>query len=243
MKLRKETEAGRAAKEDKSTAPAPVHGKWYDDACGAAFAMELIGERWSIPVIRELMLGGRRFRDIRASLPALSAKTLTERLDGLETLGIVRKVLLPPPVSAQIYELTAWGRALEPVLQEMGRWAVRSTLHDPTLPMTPVSLMLSMRTMIDAERARELELWVAFDVGEARFAGRLKGGDLAIHPAGDGLAAPDLRFAAPDANAFLPVFYGKRTPAEAGGALTVEGDPALAQRFLDLFALPRKVSD
>ncbi|WP_091145696.1 winged helix-turn-helix transcriptional regulator [Novosphingobium sp. CF614] len=229
MKFQKETNIGSA-----------VHGKWYGDACGAAFAMELIGERWTLLVIRELMLGGRRFSDIRASLPGLSAKTLTERLETLQGLGIVERAFLPPPVAAQVYQLTEWGRALEPVLQELGRWAVRSPLHDPGLPLTPVSLMLSMRTMLDPDRIGELELWIAFDVGEEHFAGRLRGRELAIHPAGNGVASPDLRFSAPSASDFLPVFYGKRSPEEAGGRLAVEGDPELVRRFLDLFALPPK---
>lgn len=218
------------------------HGRWYGDACGAAFAMELIGERWALPIVREMMLGARRFSEIRAQLPGLSAKTLTERLESLEANGIVERATLPPPAAVQVYRLTEWGRALEPVMQELGRWAVRSTLHDPTLPITPVSLMLSLRTMIVPERIGELDLWVGFDVGEDRFAGRLRAGDLAIHPAGDGLAAPDLRFVAASASDFLPVFYGKRTVAEAGWRLRIEGDPALAQRFIDLFSLPPKVA-
>lgn len=217
-----------------------VHGKWYGDACAAAFGMELIGERWTILVIRELMLGGRRFSDIRASLAALSAKTLTERLETLQGLGIVEKALLPPPASTQVYQLTEWGRGLEPVMQALGRWSVRSPLHDPTLPLTPVSLMLSLRTMLDPRRIGDLELWIAFDVGEDHFAGRLRGQELRIHPAGDGYASPDLRFTAPSASDFLPVFYGKRTPEEAGGRLVAEGDPALVQRFIDLFVLPPK---
>jgi DNA-binding HxlR family transcriptional regulator len=217
-----------------------VHGKWYDDACSAAFGMELVGERWTILVIRELMLGGRRFSDIRASLPALSAKTLTERLETLQELGIVERVHLPPPVSAQVYQLTEWGRALEPVLQELGRWALRSPLHNPQLPLTPVSLMLSMRTLLDAARIGDLELWVAFDVGDDHFAGRVRHDGLSIHPAGDGMMSPDIRFSAPSASDFLPVFYGKKSPGEAGNRLKVTGDPALVQRFIDLFALPPK---
>ena len=202
--------------------------------------MELIGERWTLLVIRELMLGGRRFSDIRASLPGLSAKTLTERLETLRGLGIVARAYLPPPASAQVYQLTEWGQGLEPVLQELGRWAVRSPLHDPQLPLTATSLMLSLRTMLDSAKIGDLELWVAFDVGTEHFAGRLRGGELAIHPAGGGVASPDLRFSAPAAGDFLPVFYGKRTPEEAGGRLTIMGDPALARRFIDLFALPPK---
>lgn len=237
MKLQNDTKGSRQAADGEKQGP---HGRWYGDACAAAFGMELVGERWSLLIIRELMLGARRFNELRAELPSLSAKTLTERLETLEANGVIEKVLLPPPASAQVYGLTAWGRAFEPVLQELGRWAVRSPLHDPTLPFSAVSLMLSMRTMIEADKTGDLDLWVAFDVGGKHFAGRLRDGELTIHPAGEALVAPDLRFCAPDASDFLPVFYGKRTPQECGGRLTIEGDPALAQRFIDVFGLPPK---
>ncbi|MCJ2179596.1 winged helix-turn-helix transcriptional regulator [Novosphingobium album (ex Hu et al. 2023)] len=230
MKLQKETDTGRA-----------VHGKWYGDACAAAFGMELIGERWTLLVIRELMLGGRRFSDIRASLPVLSAKTLTERLETLRGLGIVEKAQLPPPSSAQVYQLTEWGRGLEKVLQELGRWALRSPQHNPALPLTPVSLMLSMRTLLDPKKIGDLEAWVAFDVGGDHFAGRVRHDGLSIHPAGDGMMSPDIRFSAESPSDFLPVFYGKKTPGEAGNKLKVSGDPDTVQRFLDLFAMPEKV--
>jgi len=230
MKLQKETESGSA-----------VHGKWYRDACGAAFAMELIGERWSIPVIRELMLGGRRFSDIRASLPGISAKTLTERLDSLEAIGILTRSKSPPPASVQLYELTPWGRELEDVMQALGRWSVRSPMHNSQLPLTNISLMLSMRTMIDEDAAGDLEMWVEFVTGEDHFAGRLRGGNLAIHPASAPLPAPDLRFSASTAGEYLPVFYGKVPFTDPAMTLKVEGDPALAQRFIDLFRLPPKL--
>lgn len=240
MKLQKETKSGRNAGGRNAGDGEAVHGRWYGDACAAAFGMELIGERWTLLVIRELMLGGRRFSDIRASLPNLSAKTLTERLETLQGLGIVERGQLPPPASAQIYQLTEWGRALEAVMQELGRWAMRSPLHDVALPLTPVSLMLSLRTMLDRTRIGDLELWIAFDVGDEQFAGRLRRGELSIHPAGEGGMSPDLRFSAPSASDFLPVFYGKRTPEEAGNRLAIAGDPALARRFIDLFRLPPK---
>lgn len=200
--------------------------------------MELIGERWSLPIIREMMLGARRFSEIRAELPGLSAKTLTERLESLERTGIVTRAMLPPPASAQVYRLTEWGLALEPVLQELGRWAVRSTLHDPTLPITPVSLMLSLRTMIHPERIGDLALIVRLDVGDRRFTGRLADGALAITVSAEGESPPDLIFSADAGFPFLAAFYGK-WPLEGSG-LRVEGDRALAQRFIDLFSLPPK---
>lgn len=200
--------------------------------------MELIGERWSLPIIREMMLGARRFSEVRAELPGLSAKTLTERLESLERTGIVTRAMLPPPALAQVYRLTEWGLALEPVLQELGRWAVRSTLHDPTLPITPVSLMLSLRTMIHPERIGDLALIVRLDVGDRRFTGRLADGELAIAVSAEGESPPDLIFSADAGFPFLAVFYGK-WPVEGSG-LRVEGDRALAQRFIDLFSLPPK---
>jgi len=236
MKLQKETSRVKSTTDGEA---ARAHGRWYGDACGAAFAMELIGERWSLPIIREMMLGPRRFGEIRAELPGLSAKTLTERLESLEGTGIVRRETLPPPASVQVYRLTEWGLALEPVMQELGRWAVRSTLHDPTLPITPVSLMLSMRTMIVPERIGDLALTVALEVGGARFTARLGRGELVIHPAGDGDPEPDLRFAADGGFPFLAVFYGKWPAADVG--LRIEGDAELARKFAGLFSLPPKV--
>lgn len=217
------------------------HGKWYDDACGAAFAMELIGERWSLLIVRELMVGGRRFSDIRASLCGISAKVLTERLEKLEAVGILKKRTLPPPAAARIFELTEWGLALEPIMQELGRWSVRSPLHDPALPLTPVAFMLSLRTMIDAGKARSLAVTIAFEVGDDRFLAELHDGELPIRRAAEGDPPAQLTFRAPAASDFLPVFYGKRPLSFPGSRLEIAGDIALAERFIDLFHLPEKV--
>lgn len=216
------------------------HGKWYNDACGTAFALELIGERWSLLIVRELTLGGRRFSDIRASLPGISAKVLTERLDRLEAIGVLKRKQLSPPISVQVYELTEWGYELELVMQALGRWAVRSPLHNPMLPLTPISFMLSLRTMLDPVAAGDLSLTVLFEIGADRFLGKLHDGDLAVERAGDEVESADLVFRAPDGTHFLPVFYGKYTPAEAGVSLEIEGNAKLAQRLIDSFRLPPK---
>ena len=118
--------------------------------------MELVGERWSLLIVRELMLGARRFSDIRASLPGISAKVLTERLARLETAGVVARRQLGPPAPAQLYELTEWGRLSEPAIIELSRWALRSPRHDPTLSLSPVALMLNLRTTMDPSAARAL---------------------------------------------------------------------------------------
>src|SRR5919112_1219498 len=125
----------------------------YDDACGAAHALDLIGERWALLVMRELMLGPKRFSDLKRDLPGISANVLTQRLEGLEAAGLLVRRRLPPPASTQVYELTPWGYEAEPIVQSLGKWAARSPAHDPTLPISATSIMLSFRTMFDPERA------------------------------------------------------------------------------------------
>src|SRR3546814_20919155 len=85
--------------------------RWYQDACGTALAMDLLGERWSVLIMRELLLGPRRFGEIRGSLVGLSANVLTQRLEGLEQAGIVRNRLLPSLANRQVYDLTRRGKA------------------------------------------------------------------------------------------------------------------------------------
>src|SRR5215213_3923003 len=108
----------------------------YDDACGLAHALDLIGERWAMLVLRELAYGPRRFSELKADLPGISANVLTQRLAELERRGLVRKVKLPPPASVQVYEATHWGLEAVPLIASLGRWAARSPLHDPELRMS-----------------------------------------------------------------------------------------------------------
>lgn len=233
MKLQKETES----RPD----PPEKHGKWYQDACGTAFAMELVGERWSMLIIRELMLGGRRFSDLRASLPGISAKVLTERLAGLEHAGVLTKRKLPPPAASQVYELTEWGYLAEPAIQELGRWAARSPEHDPTLPLSPVGLMMSMRTMLDKDQAKAVNGTIGFEIGSESFLGRLSNGQLPI-TRGE-TAEADTVFRATTPMELAALFYVKIPPEEweREEGRAIEGDRVLAQRFLDLFRLPEKV--
>src|SRR5690349_5689975 len=138
----------------------------YEDACAAAHALDLVGERWALLVMRELMLGPKRFSDLRESLPGISANVLTQRLEGLEAAGVLIRRKLPPPASAQVYELTEWGYESEPIFQALGRWAARSPTHDPTLPFSAASLLLSLRTMLDAGRAQGLAARIGFRLSE-----------------------------------------------------------------------------
>ncbi|MCB2061190.1 MAG: helix-turn-helix domain-containing protein [Novosphingobium sp.] len=228
MKLQKEINSSRSS-----------HGKWYDDACGTAFALELIGERWSLLIVRELMFGGRRFTDLRAGLPGISAKVLTERLEGLERAGIVQRRQLPPPASSQIYELTPWGYQAEEAIKELGRWAAASPDHDPTLPLSAASLMMSFRTMFDASRAKELELSGGIRIGEEDFSVEVARGELTVERG----EAEELDFliAAPTAMPVAAMVYGKvPTASLAESGLGIVGSSAAAASFVDLFHLPER---
>ena len=206
----------------------------YDDACGTAHALELIGDRWTLLVLRELLLGPRRFSQLRGDLPGLSANVLTQRLTELEERGLVRRRKLPPPASVQVYEATDWGLEVEPIIQSLGRWAARSPLHDPTLPISGVSILLSFRTMIDEKRARKIDARVGFVFGGDHYVARLRKGRIKIAQ-GDVEGCDLVISAAP--TTLAAVVYGG-APLDRLG---LTGDRGLAERFVSLFVLPPKV--
>ena len=205
-----------------------------------AHALDLIGERWSLIVLRELLLGPKRFSELRADIPGISANVLTQRLEGLEANGLLFRRKLPPPSNAQVYELTEWGYEVEPIGQALGRWATRSPLHDPSAPISAVSVLLSFRTMLNAERARGMDAWIGFRFGAYSYLGHLTEHGFPI-ARGDADRA-DLLFTG-DPRALAGAVYGGVPLAdlEQTGALAVSGDHALAERFLTLFPLPPKV--
>lgn len=207
----------------------------YDDACGTAHALELIGERWSLLVLRELMLGPRRFSELRGDLPGISANVLTQRLAELEERGLVRRTKLPPPASVQVYEATQWGLEAEPIVQALGRWAARSPRHDPTLPISGVSILLSFRTMFDPAKAGDLDARIGFRFAETTYVVRIVDGTLTA--ARGGLSDCDVVFAG-EPTILAGVVYGG-LPLDN---LEVTGDLALARRFINLFELPPKVA-
>lgn len=230
MKLEKVTEL-----------PGARQRRQYDDSCAAAHALDLVGERWALLVMRELYWGPKRFGALRNNLPGISANVLTQRLEGLEAAGIVIRRKLPPPANAQVYALTAWGQESEPIFQALGRWAARSPRHDPTLPFSAASLLLSLRTMLDGERAEGLDARIGFVLEAETYLARLAGGQIEIEPGP--IEGADVVFAGPPPM-IAAAIYGGRDLAElvAEGALRISGDRALAERFVGLFPLPPKAT-
>jgi hypothetical protein len=189
--------------------------------------------------MRELMMGPRRFGDLRASLTGLSANVLTQRLEGLETTGVVRRRKLPPPASVQVYELTEWGLESEPILLALGKWAVRSPWHDPTLPLSPVALMLSFRAKFEAAKAEGLATSISFHFGQEAFSVAVREGVLVTERGEPQHADVEVTGSPP---AVAGLIYGK-VPLEAlegQGALAVSGDRSALMRFADLFEMPPK---
>jgi DNA-binding HxlR family transcriptional regulator/putative sterol carrier protein len=214
----------------------------YGDACGIARALDVVGERWSLMVVRELLLGPKRFTDIRAGLPHVSPDVLAQRLRDLEQAGIVNHRRLPPPYASQVYELTASGRALEPVLIELGRWGgANAPPPRDEMCMSLDAYIVSLRTLFDPVRAGDFAARLELRLGDERFRVTIADGRV---EAGRG-ELPDADAAIEtDPRTLLDVLHGHRPLAEAlaSGAMRLAGDKRKARRFTELFPLPAPVA-
>ena len=124
----------------------------YDDPCGVARALDVIGDRWALLVVRELVFGPKRFVQLRSGLHGISPNVLSQRLRDLQDAGVVRQDVLDPPASVAIYELTSRGRALEPILTELGRWGSQEPLTAPG-ELSVSALLLALKTVFDPTAA------------------------------------------------------------------------------------------
>ena len=209
----------------------------YDDGCAAAHALDLVGERWALLVVRELLLGPKRFTDLRAGLPGASPNVISQRLRDLEAASIVRRRKLPPPAASRVYELTGWGEELEPVIVRLGRWGARSPSKPRDAALGVDSLILSFRTMFDPQAAQGLSASYELRFGEDRFRAVVDDGRFEIsRGSADG---PDAVVEA-DSDTLAALIYAGRPLDEAvdSGDLRIEGDRTAFEHFLALFPLP-----
>ncbi len=207
----------------------------YDDPCGIARALDVIGDRWALLVVRELIFGPKRFGQLRFGLPSVSPNVLSQRLRDLEEAGVVGRDLLAPPASVTVYRLTDRGRALEPVLLELGRWGSREPVTT-SRELTPDALMVALKTAFDPQAAEDATYLV--DVAGDAFTLTITGASIAISR---GTAPdPDVALRA-DAATMRAVAFGREpiAAAERAGRLTVAGDRERAERFTRLFPVPR----
>lgn len=206
----------------------------YDDPCGTARALEVIGERWAVLIVRELLLGPKRFGAIRAGLHGVSPNVLSQRLRELQSAAVVRRDTLPPPADVAVYELTERGHALEPVLLELGRWGSREPI-DTDSDLGIDALMLALKTLFSAEHAFDAIFGITVDREDFR---------VAIHDRAINVrrgAATDARTnLTTDVNTLRAVAFGRETisHAEADHRLTIAGDRRPAQKFSQMFSPP-----
>ena len=214
----------------------------YEDSCGVAHGLDLVGERWALLVLRELMLGAKRFGDLKADLPGISANVLTHRLAELEGAGLLVRRKLPKPAAVWVYELTDWARDLEPVMQQLGRWAARDPNHRKDLHFGVTSLILSLRTNFDSSLAGGANLTLELRPDDETFTARVVRSKLTITSGAP--VEPDAVITG-NPRMFASVIYGGRPLADAtaSGDLTVTGDDAAAEQFVSLFTLPPTVSE
>jgi DNA-binding HxlR family transcriptional regulator len=210
----------------------------YGEACRFAYALDLVGERWALLIVRELLLGPKRFTDLRAGLPHASTNILSDRLRELEHSAIVRRRKLPPPAGSSVYELTEWGRELEPVVTQLGAWGARSPIPPDSREIGPDSIVLALRSLFDAGAAGELDAAYELGIGEQRFRVEIAHGELSL---GRGVAdSPAAAIAVVDAPTLAAILTGQLPLDEvvASGAVQVTGSKQAAKRFLRLFPMP-----
>lgn len=199
----------------------------YGDPCGIARALDVIGERWALLIIRELVFGPKRFTDLRASLGA-SPNVLAQRLAELEAARVVQR----RSAGAALYELTDWGRELHPMLIALGRWGARSS-HRPSGALGVDALMLALEATFVPQNAAGLRGSYELRLGEERFSVDVAGETISI--ARGSLRAPDVVIET-DADTLRGLVFGDRKPAEA--PIAIRGDARLARKFFRLFARP-----
>lgn len=206
----------------------------YADPCGIARALDVVGERWALLVVRELMLGPRRFGQLRDGLPDMSPNVLTQRLRELEDDGVVRKVLLEPPASVIVYELTDHGRALAPILVELGRWG-SGRPRIGGREMSVASMLFALRTMFDPTTPGDVTY--GLELGGEQFTLAIADGRLAVTRGRP--EKPDARIGTDIRTLRMVVFLGTGVrAAEQAGALTIAGDRRVAARLPKYFRRP-----
>lgn len=208
----------------------------YEDGCAFAQSLDIIGERWALLVIRELMFGPKRFTDLKADLPGIATNVLTQRLADLEDAGVVVRRATPPPQKARLYALSDWGRELEGVIEVMGRWAARSPLLEMGWPLSVSAAMLSLGSMFRADLAGEFEAELGLHLSWQDFTIRVADGRISVEPVR--ARAPEVVITG-DQNILLGVLYMKMPLAEARAqGLRIEGDAGVLTGFATCFEMP-----
>jgi len=198
--------------------------------------MEMVGERWGLLIVRDLLVGAKRFTDLHRGLQGIPTNVLTDRLKELEQVGVVRRRLLPRPAGSIVYELTEYGTELEDVVLRFGLWGAKS-LGDRRAAetITADSMVMAMRATFRAEAARGLRASYELHFGEIIINVRVRGAKLVVEKGP--LTGADLVIHA--GVEIKSLMTGEMTPTEAlrSGSVHITGDPALLTRFAEMFRI------
>jgi len=210
----------------------------YGDSCGIARALDVVGDRWSLLIVRELVLGPKRFTDLRAGLPRAGPDMLAARLRELEAAGVLTRRTLPPPAASRVYELTAWGAELAPVLRALGRWGSRAPLAPDALPLSVDAAIVALQTTFAPAPGVPPAEPLTVGLGDQLFTLALDGaGDLAVTRG----EVPEAcaRIDTDTATLAAVVWHGHPLAAAGDdGTLRLTGDRDAVAAWLEAFAAP-----
>lgn len=235
--MNKKTEAVHKAAENQKAMQ--TTRRTYDDGCAAAHALDLVGDRWALLIVRELLLGPKRFTGLRSGLPSISPNVLTQRLNELEAAQVLRRRKLPPPVSAWVYELTDWGQGLEPIMLQLAHWGVRSPTFLRGAPLGADAFVLSLKAMLDPIAASGVNVTIQLQFGDDQFSAGIEHGLLHIVR---GTAVQPAAILSTDPQTMLHLVYGKHDVDEAvaAGTAIYSGERTALNQFFSAFALPER---
>jgi DNA-binding HxlR family transcriptional regulator len=208
----------------------------YGDVCGIARALDVVGERWALLVVRELLLGPQRFSDLRRALPNAASNVIADRLRELEGRGVVTRRTLPPPAGSSVYELTAWGRDLEPIVLALGDWGIRVPLPPAPTTLSATSVLLFLRTSARVEPGTA-PMSYRLELDDRVFAVRVEDGHLQVQSGEPTSPDVSLRTDPQTLNALLD-HPSKLDAFASERRVAVTGDWAALRRLLAAVVLP-----
>ena len=210
----------------------------YNQYCAVARALDIVGERWTLLIVRELLTGPKRFKDLLEGLHGIGTNLLAARLKDLEGHGIVRRTTLPPPAGSKVYELTELGWQLESVIVTLGHWGLKFLdIPGQEGDLRPGWAMVAMQCALKSEAARGLQESYEFRIDEEVFHMRIKDGE--VEALQGPAVEPDLVLMG-SAQAFLALAAGQLEPKEAldTGEIRIEGEQETLARCVDVLGLP-----
>jgi len=208
----------------------------YDQFCGMARGLDIIGERWTLLIVRDLLLGPKRYKDLLDGLPGIGTNLLADRLREMEAYGLVERVILPPPSGSAVYQLTAAGEGLAPALNAIGRWGAQFLRGGPkkTDTMVPRSYFVAMRGTFNPEAAGKLRATYELRVNGLVFEVRIGDGRITTREAQ--ASNPDAVMTM-DVETLNSLLFRLISPAAAreAGRVQVSGDPTALEKFVGVF--------